>query len=64
MVDEEDDEYGMEDDESASIDMEAVKKRLQKDGDEVAAEYDDEVDSEVYGIEEDDDHEDESDDLR
>ena len=42
----------MEDeDASASLDMEAVKRRLAKEDDGVAEDEDDEIDSEIYGIE-------------
>ena len=44
----------MEDeDASASLDMEAVKRRLAKEDDGVAEDEDDEIDSEIYGIEDD-----------
>ena len=41
----------MEEEESASLDMEAVKRRLAKEDDGVAEDEDDDIDSEVYGIE-------------
>jgi hypothetical protein len=46
-----------EDGSSASLDMQAVKRRMEKDGDNVADEDDDEIDSEVYGIEDEEDEE-------
>jgi hypothetical protein len=52
----------MEDeDASASLDMEAVKRRLAKEDDGVAEDEDDEIDSEIYGIE---DEEEESADIQ
>ena len=52
----------MEDeDASASLDMEAVKRRLAKEDDVVAEDEDDEIDSEIYGIE---DEEEESADIQ
>ena len=52
----------MEDeDASGSLDMEAVKRRLAKEDDGVAEDEDDEIDSEVYGIE---DEEEESADIQ
>ena len=52
----------MEDEDvSGSLDMEAVKRRLAKEDDGVAEDEDDEIDSEVYGIE---DEEEESADIQ
>ena len=52
----------MEDeDASASLDMEAMKRRLAKEDDGVAEDEDDEIDSEIYGIE---DEEEESADIQ
>ena len=52
----------MEDeDASGSLDMEAVKRRLAKEDDGVAEDEDDEIDSEIYGIE---DEEEESADIQ
>ena len=50
-----------EDAASASLDMEAVKRRLAKEDDGVAEDEDDEIDSEIYGIE---DEEEESADIQ
>jgi len=48
----------MEDeDASASLDMEAVKRRLAKEDDGVAEDEDDEIDSEIYGIEDEEEEE-------
>lgn len=53
----------MEDeDASGSLDMEAVKRRLAKEDDGVAEDEDDEIDSEIYGIE--DEEEEESADIQ
>ena len=50
-----------DDDASGSLDMEAVKRRLAKEDDGVAEDEDDEIDSEIYGIE---DEEEESADIQ
>ena len=50
-----------DDDASGSLDTEAVKRRLAKEDDGVAEDEDDEIDSEIYGIE---DEEEESADIQ